>query len=305
MGLYLPSILFSAYMFISGFTIIKNAVLNDYPIVEAIRSILPVVDEMIVLVGDSEDETLQLIQTIDSPKIKIHHSIWDKTLRKGGAVLAVETDKAFKLINPEATWAFYIQGDEAIHEQYLPAIRKAMEDNADDKRVDGLLFNYTHFYGTYDYVGDSRKWYSKEIRIVRNDPSINSYRDAQGFRKNGHKLTVKQIDAYVYHYGWVKSPKQMMGKLKNFAKLWFDDNAEEWKKQIHQEDIFKYDEYDSLTLFKQTHPAVMKDRIAGMKWDIGIDVNKKKFSLKDWFLYKLEKMTGIRLFEYKNYTLIK
>ncbi len=44
-------------MKVSGFTIIKNAVINGYPIVEAITSILPVVDEMIVLVGDCDDDT--------------------------------------------------------------------------------------------------------------------------------------------------------------------------------------------------------------------------------------------------------
>ena len=172
-------------MFISGFTIIKNAIINDYPIVEAISSILPVVNEMIVLVGDCDDETLQLIGSINSNKIKIHHSVWDNTLRVGGVVLAVETNKAFKLINPKADWAFYIQADEAVHEQYLPTIKRAMEKYVDDKRVEGLLFNYLHFYGTYDYVGDSRKWYSKEIRIIKNDAAISSYRDAQGFRKNG------------------------------------------------------------------------------------------------------------------------
>ena len=62
-------------MFIAGFTIIKNAIINDYPIVEAINSILPIVDEMIVLAGDSEDDTLQLIQSIKSDKIKIHRSV--------------------------------------------------------------------------------------------------------------------------------------------------------------------------------------------------------------------------------------
>src|SRR4028119_1006168 len=106
-------------MKISGFTIIKNAIVNDYPIVEAITSILPVVDEMIVLVGDSTDQTKELIANIDSSKIKIFDSVWDSTIRKGGTILAVETDKAFQLIDKESTWAFYIQADEVVHEKYL------------------------------------------------------------------------------------------------------------------------------------------------------------------------------------------
>ena len=289
-------------MFISGFTIIKNAVKNDYPIVEAINSILPVVDEMIVLVGDSEDETLQLIESIKSNKVKIHHSVWDNTLRKGGVVLAVETNKAFKLINPAATWAFYIQADEAVHEKYLPVIKKAMNDYASDKSVDGLLFNYTHFYGTYDYVGDSRKWYSKEIRIIRNDPAISSYRDAQGFRKNGEKLKVKLIDAFIYHYGWVKSPNQMMKKIAEVRKFWHPD--EELAGIKDNSEDFDYTSIDSITTFEGTHPEVYVDRVNNTHWNVVFDISKKKFKLKDQILYKFEKLTGVRLFDYQNYKII-
>ena len=203
-------------MKISGFTIIRNAILNDYPVVESISSILPVVDEMIVLVGDSQDETEKLIRSIGSPKIIIHHSVWDPALKEGGKVLAAETDKAFQHIAADSDWAFYIQADEVVHEQYHDIIRRAAAQFKDDKRVDGLLFNYLHFYGTYDFVGDSRRWYHKEVRIIRNDKTIAAYRDAQGFRRNGERIRVKQIPAWIFHYGWVKNPKQMQEKDWNF-----------------------------------------------------------------------------------------
>ena len=58
-------------MKVAGFTIIRNAIKFDYPVVEAITSILPICDEFVVAVGNSDDETLQLIKQIDSPKIKI------------------------------------------------------------------------------------------------------------------------------------------------------------------------------------------------------------------------------------------
>lgn len=290
-------------MKISGFTIIRNAVLNDYPITEAIRSILPVVDEMIVLVGDSEDETEILIKNINDPKIKIHHSTWDMSLRKGGKVLAVETDKAFRLISPDSDWAFYIQGDEAVHEKYLPAIKEACVKYRDEKSVQGLLFKYLHFYGTYDYVGDSRRWYHREVRIIRNDKKISAYKDAQGFRIGRTKLNVKLIDAFVYHYGWVKSPQQMMRKQKNVSRFWNDD-SEEWRNYIQQEDYFNFDDFDSLKKFTGSHPAVMKERIEKKNWDIVIDLSKKKFSFKDALLYKFEKLTGLRPFDFKNYRII-
>ncbi len=286
-------------MKISGFTIIKNAVINDYPIVEAITSILPVIDEMIVSVGDCEDETRKLIESIPSDKIKIVDSVWDPALREGGRVLAVETDKAFAHISPDSDWAFYIQADEVVHEQYHATIKAEAEKYLNDKKVDGLLFKYTHFYGSYDYVGDSRKWYHREIRLIRNDKNIQSYRDAQGFRKNNKKLHVKLIDAYIYHYGWVKNPAKMKEKIKNLHKLWHDDRSSELMAAL-----FDYNDFDSIDKFTGTHPSVMYKRIEAQNWNTELDVTQKKMSLKKQFLYWFEKQTGIRLFDYKNYKII-
>jgi len=287
-------------MKISGFTIIKNAIINDYPIVEAVSSILPMVNEMIVLVGDCDDNTRALIASIPSDKIKIIDSVWDPSLREGGKVLAVETDKALSYVSADSDWAFYIQADEVVHEKYHAAILKNAENYLNDKKVEGLLFKYVHFYGSYDYVGDSRKWYHREIRIIRNNKEIQSYRDAQGFRMHNKKLKVKLIDACIYHYGWVKNPDLMKEKIKNLNKLWHDDNLSELRASV-----FNYDDFDSIKKFEDTHPAVMKARILRKNWQIELDVNKKKMPFKKRLLYWIEKNTGARLFDYKNYILLK
>ncbi|MDP2385918.1 MAG: glycosyltransferase family 2 protein [Bacteroidota bacterium] len=290
-------------MKVSGFTIIRNALKYDYPVVEAITSILPICDEFIVSVGDSEDETLALIQSINSPKIKIVHSVWDDTLRVGGKVLADETNKAFDQISPDSDWAFYIQSDEVVHEKYLDTIRAEMQKWKDDKHVEGLLFNYTHFYGNYNYVGDSRKWYRKEIRIVKNDKSIRSYKDAQGFRKaDNSKLRVKPIDAHIYHYGWVKPPAAQQEKQKNFHKMWHDDN---WMKEnIADTAEFDYSIIDVLAPFKGTHPKVLEERLKRYNWKFEFDSKKIKLSLKDKVLLGIERGTGYRVGEYKNYRVV-
>ena len=287
---------------ISGFTIVRNARKYDYPIVESIKSILPLVDEYIVAVGNSEDDTLQLIQSIHSPKIKIIETIWDENLREGGKVLADQTNKAFDAISAASDWGFYLQGDEVVHEKYHGEILQACAKYIDKIDVEGLLFNYEHFYGSYNYVADSRSWYRNEIRIVRNDKSIRSYRDAQGFRKNGAKLKVKPLAASIYHYGWVKDPRSQNEKQKSFHKMWHDD---EWmKKNVSAADSFDYSLISSLKKFEDTHPEVMKERLKRMDWQFHYDISKKKFNLTEWLLYRFEKLTGIRLFEYKNYEVI-
>ncbi len=288
-------------MKVVGFSFIRNAIKFDYPIVESITSILPLCDEFIIALGNSDDNTEELIKSIDSNKLKIINTVWDESLRKGGRVLAQETDKAFREIK-NADWAFYIQGDEVIHEKYLPVIKESMEKWKDDKRVEGLLFNYSHFYGSYDYVGDSRRWYRREIRIIRADKNISSYKDAQGFRKNNRKLNVKHIDAWVYHYGWVKPPSTQQEKQKYFNTLWHDEG---WiKKNIKGTNQFDYSTIDSLSLFKGTHPKVMQERINKINWKFDFDPTKKNFGLKAKFLHFIEKTFGWRIGEYKNYKII-
>lgn len=288
-------------MKVVGFSFIRNAVKFDYPIVESITSILPICDEFIIALGNSDDNTEDLIKSIDSNKIRIIHTTWDDNLRKGGKVLAVETNKAFNQIK-DANWAFYIQGDEVIHEKYLPIIKESMEKWKDDEKVEGLLLNYTHFYGSYDFVGDSRRWYRREIRIVRADKNISSYKDAQGFRKNERKLNVKHINAWVYHYGWVKPPFEQQEKQKYFNTLWHD---EDWiKKNVKQTNQFDYSTIDSLSLFEGTHPMVMQERINKLNWKFDFDPTKKNFGLKTKMLHWIEKKSGWRIGEYKNYKII-
>ncbi|MDP4186722.1 MAG: glycosyltransferase family 2 protein [Bacteroidota bacterium] len=290
-------------MKVCGITFVRNARKYDYPVVESIQSILPVCDKFIVCVGNSEDDTLSLIQSIDSDKIQILPSIWDDSLRKNGEVLAVETNKALDAVPPEFDWVFYIQGDEVVHEKYLETIKENMLKYKDDKQVEGLLFKYVHFYGSYNYIGNSRRWYRNEIRVVRNDRQIRSYKDAQGFRKNDGKLKVKPIEACVFHYGWVRPPQVMQNKTRSFHNLWHSD---EWiQKNIANTESYDYSHIDSLCLFKETHPKVMEERIKKAEWKFEFDVKQKKFNLKEWALYLFEKATGIRLFEYKNYEILK
>jgi glycosyltransferase involved in cell wall biosynthesis len=285
-------------MKISGFTFIRNGVELDYPFIESITSVLPAVDEMVIVVGDCSDGTKEKILALQDAKIRIINTVWDESLRKGGEILAQQTNIALDHITGD--WGFYIQGDEVIHEKYLENVRSALQKWQNHPEVEGLLFHYHHFYGSYEYIGTSRKWYRREIRIVRNDPSIRSYKDAQGFRKNGKKLQVKAVDAYIYHYGWVRDPKAQLKKNVSFNKYWHDD---EWIAEHVDATSFDYDLLESLDRFEGTHPAVMKDRIVSKNWKFSYDPSKKRMSFKEKMSFWIEKLFGWRPGEYKNYTL--
>jgi hypothetical protein len=292
-------------MKVTGFTFIRNAVKYDYPVTEAIRSILPLCDDFVVAVGNSDDDTEGLIQSVDKQKIRIIKTAWDDSpeMKRGGKVFASETNKAFQAVPDDSDWAFYIQGDEVVHEKYLDVIHAAMETWKDDISVDGLLFKYLHFYGSYDYVGISQRWYRNEIRVIKNNKSIYSYRDAQGFRKDDNiKLNVKPVDAFVYHYGWVKKPEVMMSKIKN-ASTYYEDIK--WIQEVGKgQQSFDYSSIDALKLFDGTHPAVMAEHIKRKNWNFEHDISFNKLPLKYKGKIFLRKYLGINTF-YENFRIIK
>ena len=280
-------------MKVVGFSFIKDAVKMQYPIVEAIQSILPLCDEIIVAVGASTDGTRALVANI-SNKVKIIDTEWDFTLSANGKVLAAETDKAFKQIPADADWCIYIQGDEVLHEDGYDEIKTAMLKWKDDKKVDGLLLKYRHFFGSYDYVGIEAHWYRNEVRIIKNNKKIYSYRDAQGFRKDDNKkLHVKKLNAYIHHYGWVQSPLVMKAKIYH--------NAAYEENNITVPDDYTDQLVNALQKYTLPHPKVMQQRIAAVNWTFNYNEKKNKLSAKDRFKNISEKLFGVRFFDYKNY----
>ena len=299
-------------MKVYGFSYIRNGNRLDYPFVESIRSILPLVDEFIMVVGDSDDGSREDIAALGE-KVRIVDTVWDPEMRKGGKIFAQQTNLGLSHVPADADWAFHIQGDELIHEEDHAAIRKCMEENCDRKEVEGIVFPYYHFWG-YHHVVVTRRAHRREVRIIRPGRNIFSYKDSQGFRRyeseeayvnggRGEKLKVVQVNGHVFHYSRVRPPRLEMEKVKHFHRYWHDD---QWIEQnTAEKDEFDYDRIDDLAEFKGTHPAVMQERLKTRDWAFDTSTIKRKLKFKDRLHFWFEKITGIRLFEYKNFKLIR
>jgi hypothetical protein len=284
-------------MKVVGFTFVRNGVQFDYPFLESISSLLPLCDEVIVAVGRSDDNTLEHIKSLRSSKLRIVETVWDDSLRTNGTILSQQTNLA--LDQAIGDWAVYLQADEVLHENDYPNILDAMARFQDVSEVEGLLFHYNHFYGSYQYVGDSRRWYRREIRIVRPSSGVRSWGDAQGFRIDGHKLRVKLIEATVYHYGWVKPPEIQQLKQKYFNKLWHSD---EWvNQQVGNTSEYDYQQGGRLKIFKGNHPSSMEGKIKKQNWNFLYDHEKVHQTLLEQMLDSFESRFGWRIGEYKNY----
>lgn len=275
-------------MKVSGFTIVRNGVKYFYPFKEAVLSILPLCDELIINVGASEDNTLEVVKSINSKKIKIIEREWDMSLRESGKLLSVETNHALEECSGD--WCFYIQADEVLHEKYIPDVQSEMTSHFKNPEAEGLRFKYKHFYGSYDYYQDNyRHWYIRESRVIKRNPDIVSWGDAMDFRhKDGSKIKSININAEIYHYGYVRPPDTLLRKRIDFHKLYGSD--EEVVK--FADSVQTYDDLGNLKKFDDSHPAVMQNRINMSNWDFDAKLEQQH---PDWiravliFLYPLTK----------------
>ena len=278
-------------MKVSGFTFIRNGSLLGYPFVESIRSALPICDEFIVAVGDSEDDTLAKIKAIKSNKIRIIQTQWNEKMQDRGFVYAQQ--KMIAQYNCTGDWAFYLEGDEVLHEDDLPTIRAAMEKHLDNPEVEALAFDYLHFFGSPDWLAVSPGWYRQECRIIRN--TIRSWApDGLYFvvmdqNKKGRYPRAALVGAPIYHYGHVRSIEAMREKNQRVGKYWKHDHP-----------LFNGYQIDpqALKVFTGNHPTIVKswlknDAEKDFKPNLNHEVTKRE--KKHRWVMKLERQFGWEL----------
>jgi glycosyltransferase involved in cell wall biosynthesis len=283
-------------MLVSGFTVLRNAQLMGYPAVESIRSALPLVDEYIVAIGQCDDQTRAEIDAIGDPKIKIIDTHWDTTHSTGGFILSEKTNEALTFC--KGAWCLYLQADEILHPSDIEKLRNCMIQYRSKAAIQGILFKYLHFYGSFNTIATSRKWYRSEIRIIRNNHNIQSVGDAKGFRVNGEKLDVVDGGATIYHYGWVKPPERMGQKCKQFLRWWHGE------KYDNDFESFEFSKIYGLKKFAGSHPQEIAKRVNEQNWVFDCERKWSDVRIADVRLAIsdcLEKITGQLPFEKKPY----
>jgi hypothetical protein len=288
---------------LSGFTLVRNAVALDYPIVPAIRSLLEVCDEVVVNVGRSDDGTRDLVAAIGDSRVRVLDSEWAPS--EAGATLAVETDRARAACR--GTWGIYIQADEVLHEAGAALLAEQVRRCDRDPRVEGLLVDYVHFYGDFATVATNRRWYRREVRVVRLGGEIRSYGDAQGFRVGAERRRVQArvTGARMFHYGWARHPQGLERKHAAFKELFQEDPEKLARRQAAP----ALEWTPGLRPFTGAHPRAAREWIAAHRAETGagspiaprrLRPGDLRYYVSDW----IERLTGARVFEYRNYVVV-
>jgi len=286
---------------LSAFTLVRNAIKLDFPIVPAIRSVLEVCDEVVVNVGASEDDTRDLVASIDDPRVRILDSTWD--FSKGNLMISHETKRA--MLTCRGVWGIYIQADEVLHEDGARLLKEKVAEWDVDQRVEGLLVQYLHFYGGFDLVATNRRWYRREVRCIRLGKDIWPYQGAQGFRVGPalRRIRARPTEAVMFHYGWAR-PARAMREKHEISKTIYP-----WRKELSERNQERgYLEWlPLLKPFTGAHPLVAQEWIRGRLVDVDRRIGPRRlrpehlrFYVSDW----IERLTGTRVFEFRNYQIV-
>jgi hypothetical protein len=291
-------------MLVSGFPFLRHATRLGYPYIQSIRSVLPLVDEFVVNVGRGDDDTLERVRQLAStePKIRVLESVWNERMEQRGFVYAQQ--KMIAQFNCSGDWAFYIEGDEVVHEDDLPVIRRALEEHLGNRTVEALAFDYLHFYGTPDQLAASPAWYRRETRIIRN--TIRSYApDGQywvvmDLRRRGRLPRAALTNARIFHYGHVRLRPRMQDRSREVAKYWSESP------QGGEHDYGAIDPA-ALKAFSGTHPAVIRswlDTEAEHAFRLNPDYRPTRRELKHRWAMRIERLLGVDLSK-KNFTPVR
>jgi glycosyltransferase involved in cell wall biosynthesis len=295
---------YNSHMHLSGFTFVRNGFTYGYPFVQSIRSLLPLVDELVVVVGDSTDGTREAVAAITDPRIVLVDSIWDEDERRHGRIFAEQSNMGLERIKGD--WGIHLQVDEVLHED-APARLRYWIDRANQRPdIEALICPFLHFWGDFSHIRNTRRTHAYEIRAFKNTGDVRSYKDSQGFRRypqgaaaDGQKMRVLRTDVPIYHYSYARHPRLMRKKANYFHRFWHDDQWVAAHAALERD--FDFNEVDRLEPFTGLHPAIMQPVIEGQDWDFEYDPSRSNMRLKDRFLYQIERATGQRLFTYKNY----
>lgn len=283
---------------ISGFTIVRNASILEYPFRESVRSVLPLCDEFIINCGHSDDNTAEVVSDLAKEfpsKIKTIFTHWTRENQSGGFQLKKQSDQAMQMAKSD--WCFYIQADEVIHEGDHEAILSAIKRASERPEVDGILFDYLHFYGNFNYQIQGRNWYRREVRAFKNNRGIEAFRDAQGFRKHGNRIAVIPSGARIFHYGYVRTSESLRKKAEQMSQWWGE-------KASSSPESFLLKKHVGLSKFQGSHPKWMNEKLANnaqycdpMKgkriWD--------KNEIKNAVTMLWESIVPYRIGEFRNY----
>jgi hypothetical protein len=258
----------------------SNLIVMDYPFSGALASALSICDEACVVVGQSIDETRELVYLLqeqygrDRVKIREERFVFDRGWQERWWDWCREMTTA--------DWHMYHDADESLPDGAVEIIRPLMERRG----VQAIVLPYIHFYGTASYRTTGLKFSTHNARIGRksagyrmrnwcSDATPKHAACAMVLARGGqevdahniHDAGVEWIDVPLLHYGWCRSPQALaISQAKHYA--WYANGG--GLQDGHVPLVASYDfrladriNAGDIGPYKGRHPVAMRSWLAG------------------------------------------
>lgn len=246
---------------ISVYTTTTNSIQNEYFAIEGIRSALLFADEVVVMDGGSTDNTIDQINKIGDPRVKIYTNKWLHSLGKSMTGI----NKSLSLGYCTGDWCVLMDSDEVFHEDDVEQIKRLPSVVSDD--IVGIKFNTIHFYKDYNHImngcPDWKDLYNDKVYMVRNGLCVHhgavntepdAHVDLHGKPLDPSKTILTSVK--VFHYGHARSKEAYVKKLNHI-----EGRHSGWKWKPVDSKSFEWMPDYKLRDLKDSHPMVMKERI--------------------------------------------
>lgn len=279
-------------MRVSGCTFGRNLLRAGYPILESIASVLPIVDEFVVVVGEGDDGTLEAVRGIKDEKVRIVESRWNPNMNTGGFILSQQTNIA--LFNCTGQWAICLQADEMLHEADHPRLLEHMRRHVDDDTVEGIACRRLTFYqDAHTVIAAYPLYRDRVVRIVKPHRFALARGDSSGFgvypkyKNRGRPIRVIDPGATIYHYGPWKD-EAVEEKHRAIGRLWSETARDKAETDPYTQVPRRFVEP-----YEGAHPAVMADRIRergrqidldSPRWRIALRPEEHRIWLRTWLI---------------------
>jgi len=245
---------------------LHRAVEFDYPYIEALQSVLPIADEVHVVVhpsGDGTEEQLGKLAWEHRPKIHLHEWEWWQPARKEKC-LADATN--YGIEQCAGVWHLALQADEVVHESQLEALLALCRQD----EYPWVEFERLNLYGTFDGYNTNRgRWPCSVVRLAKRDlyPHICSYDDAThlGIPKGYDERETPRLDARgqvaLWHYSYTRTGRAFVERQASMARLYGlnPDPVVEAHRAEERVDWWKTVPRAEFAPLPSEHPQVMRE----------------------------------------------
>lgn len=261
---------------LSAYSYLYQGVAFDYPFIESLQSVLPVVDELVVTYAEPcPDGTYEQLLRLAAhyPQLRLLPSrLWtapDKPL--DGSLIRQAAEEAMAACTGD--WLWHLQADEVYSNADAKKVRELV-NVSHHQDVHGFIFNVLHFYGDANTVvgpqGAAAGWYLQCVRLSRKGAGQH---EGDAWTQSlipavAHGL--RRTDITLYHYGHLRQAAVAEDKNRFMYSLYRADG----QRPAHF--VRPEQTQHCLVPFDGQHPESMAPRLARQRLQSQLAARPKK-----------------------------